>query len=135
MLHSETQRSNGLLILGLGALALLRPIARTTGLIYLIGGDGMASIILTILISIAWLSIVIMKNVDHPIRTLILTGVCYGVISLIISGIFSSTMLGELQGPLAFPYAIFWALVTNAIWGLILGAIAWVVIMKRRAID
>jgi hypothetical protein len=135
MINTETQRSNWPLILSLGALALIRPIARMTGLIYLIGGEGLGSIILTVLISIAWLTIVIRRNVYHPIRTLILAGVCYAVFSLIIGGIFSTTTFGELQGPLAFRYAIVSVLLTNAIWGLILGVIAWFIIMKRRVVD
>ncbi|MET3547230.1 hypothetical protein ABID47_003846 [Paenibacillus favisporus] len=111
------------LIVGLGALAMIRPIMKMTGLMDLIGQQ-FGSILMTVLISLAWLIIVIMKKVTDPVRTLVLAGVAYALFAIIVSGVMSPILTGHLQGPLTNPFAFVSVFVTNAIWGLIVGAIA-----------
>ncbi|RED34931.1 hypothetical protein [Paenibacillus sp. VMFN-D1] len=111
------------LIVGLGALAMIRPIMKMTGLMDLIGQQ-FGSILMTVLISLAWLIIVIMKKVTDPVRTLVLAGVAYALFAIIVSGVMSPILTGHLQGPLTNPFAFVSVFITNAIWGLIVGAIA-----------
>jgi hypothetical protein len=112
------------LLLGLGALALVRPLVRIvidpTGTT-----DAPATAItITLLISVVWIAVVGFTNVVHPVLTLVCAGVVYGVLSIVLSAILSPILTGELQGPLAMPFTIVPVLLTNAIWGLITGAIA-----------
>ncbi|MCM3000185.1 hypothetical protein M3647_22170 [Paenibacillus cellulositrophicus] len=111
------------LIVGLGAIAMIRPIMKMTGLMDLIGQQ-FGSILMTVLISLAWLIIVIMKKVTDPVRTLVLAGVAYALFAIIVSGVMSPILTGHLQGPLTNPFAFVSVFITNAIWGLIVGAIA-----------
>lgn len=111
------------LIVGLGAIAMIRPIMKMTGLMDLIGQQ-FGSILMTVLISLAWLIIVIMKKVTDPVRTLVLAGVAYALFAIIVSGVMSPILTGHLQGPLTNPFAFVSVFITNAIWGLIVGVIA-----------
>jgi len=51
-------KENALLILGLGSLALIRPVMKRTGIMEWIG-QAFGSILMTVLISLAWLVIVL----------------------------------------------------------------------------
>lgn len=102
---------------------MIRPIMKMTGLMDLIGQQ-FGSILMTVLISLAWLIIVIMKKVTDPVRTLVLAGVAYALFAIIVSGVMSPILTGHLQGPLTNPFAFVSVFITNAIWGLIVGAIA-----------
>ncbi|SHF15133.1 hypothetical protein SAMN05444392_108140 [Seinonella peptonophila] len=123
MTNTEALKQNFILILGLGALALIRPLMKITGLIDLIGQQ-FGSILLTILISLAWLLIVVKKNIQKPILILVFAGISYAIFATIISGILSPILLGQLQGPLTNPLGFISVIVTNIIWGLIVGGIA-----------
>ncbi|MBB6690405.1 hypothetical protein H7B90_03225 [Cohnella xylanilytica] len=116
-------KENGLLILGLGALALIRPIMKMTGVMELIG-QAFGSILTTVLISLAWLAIVLAKRVSSPVTVLVGAGLCYAALAIVLSGIASPLIDGKLQGPLTNPLAIVSVLAINAIWGLIVGGIA-----------
>lgn len=124
---------NWLLILGLGLLALARPITNTVldqlgielGPVVPLGS--------TLLISVIWIGSVGLTRTLSPVLTLLLTGLTYGVAAIALSGILSPILLGELQGPLTTPIGIVAVLVTNAIWGLIAGAIA-LVLQRARGI-
>lgn len=123
MKTTELIRSNYTLILALGALALIRPIMKITGIVDLIGQQ-FGSILMTILISLAWLVIVTVKRVPNPVAVLVGAGLSYGLFAILLSGILSPILNGELQGPLTNPLAIISVFATNAIWGLLIGAIA-----------
>ncbi|GIO16581.1 hypothetical protein J19TS2_61360 [Cohnella xylanilytica] len=116
-------KENGLLILGLGALALIRPIMKMTGVMELIG-QAFGSILTTVLISLAWLAIVLAKRVSSPVTVLVGAGLCYAALAIVLSGIASPLIDGKLQGPLTNPLAIVSVLAINAVWGLIVGGIA-----------
>lgn len=128
-LKAMNTRQNGLqwpLILGLGALALARPVMSMAGLLDVIG-QPTASITISAIISLVWLAAVVLARVHRPILTLVLAGVSYGVFAIILSAVFSPILTGQLQGPVTNPFAIVSVLISNAIWGLVVGLFAWVI--------
>jgi hypothetical protein len=129
MRTNEILKNNLQLILGLGALALIRPVMKITGAVEWMGSEQFGSILLTILISLAWLIIVVVKKVSHPVAVLVYAGLSYALFAIILSGILSPILDGKLQGPLTNPMAIVGVLATNAIWGLMIGGAA--VLLKR----
>ncbi len=112
------------LILGLGALALIHPLVAT--ITSTLGGSGSPalSIMLPLLISAAWIGVVGLTRVRHPVLTLVFAALAYAVFSTVFSGIVSPFVTGRLQGPLAMPPTIIAVLITNAIWGAITGLLA-----------
>lgn len=112
------------LIIGMGALALIRPLMNITGLMEGLGRPS-GPIFLTVLISVAWLAIVVAANVHQPLLTLTFTGITYGVFAILISAILSPLLTGEFSGPLTSPFATVAVLVTNAMWGAVVGLFAW----------
>ncbi|QGH33313.1 hypothetical protein GI584_04350 [Gracilibacillus salitolerans] len=114
---------NWKLIVILSSIALIRPFLSMFGISEAIGKP-VVSITATILISLTWIVVVVLKKEAQPLLTLIFVGIGYGILAIIISGIFSPILTGHLQGPLTNPYAIVSVLFTNAIWGGITGAIA-----------
>ena len=111
------------LILGLAALALIRPIISMVGLSEAIG-QPVASIAVTLLISLVWIAVVVRARVSRPVVTLTLTGLAYGVFAILISAVISPILTGQLQGPATNVFAFVSVLLTNALWGLIAGWIA-----------
>lgn len=116
-------KENLLFILGLGALALIRPIMKMTGIMDLIG-QAFGSILMTVLISLAWLMIVLFKRTAYPVVILVFAGLSYALFAIIISGIASPLIDGKLQGPLTNPLAMVSVFAVNAVWGFIVGLIA-----------
>jgi hypothetical protein len=111
------------LIIGMGALALIRPLMNITGLMDGLGRP-VGPLLITGLISVAWLMIVVAFRVRQPLLTLICTGGAYGLFAIILSAILSPILTGALSGPITNPFAVVAVLITNAIWGLIVGVIA-----------
>jgi hypothetical protein len=111
------------LIIGLGALALIRPVMNITGLMEGLGRP-FGPILMTVLISLAWLAIVVLVGVREPLLTLVFTGITYGVFALLLSAILSPMLTGQLTGPITHPVAIVAVLITNAIWGALVGLCA-----------
>lgn len=112
------------LIMGMGALALIRPLMNITGLME--SPDRPAGpVFLTMLVSVAWLAIVIVANVREPLLTLTFAGIVYGVFAILLSAILSPLLTGTFAGPLTSPFATVAVLVTNAIWGAVVGLFAW----------
>jgi len=120
------------LVLGLGAIAVIRPLMSMLGLLEQIG-QPYASLTVTLIISIIWIAVVVRKKVDNPLMTLVYTGIAYGVYAIVISAIMSPILEGQLQGPITNPFAIVSVLVTNAIWGLITGGIATLLLKSQKA--
>ncbi|MGN7381999.1 hypothetical protein [Paenibacillus sp. SAFN-117] len=119
----NSYRKPWLLILAMGALALIRPIMSMLGLLERIG-QPTASIVVTIVITLIWISVVVFTRVRQPLVVLLLTGITYGVFAILISAILSPVLTGQLQGPLSNPFAVISVLVTNAFWGLLAGLLA-----------
>lgn len=122
---------NWLLILGLGFLALARPITNTV--LDQIGVDlgPLVPLGWTAIISLLWIAAVGLTRTASPVLTLVLAGLVYGVSAIVLSGILSTLLLGQLHGPLTNPIGIVAVLITNALWGLVTGAIALVVQRAR----
>ncbi len=120
MTNMEIIKQNILLILGLGAIALIRPVMKMTGLMDLIGQQ-FGSILMTVAISLVWLFIVVKKKCKYPVRILVYGGISYAIFAIILSGIMSLILLGQIQGPLMNPLAMASVIITNALWGMIIG--------------
>lgn len=117
------QRLNWPLVIGLTAIALIRPLMSIVGLDDAIGKPA-TPLVLTALISLAWILVVGLSRVREPVLTLVAVGIGYGLMAIVISGILSPILTGHLEGPLATPIAIIPVFVTNAIWGAVCGAVA-----------
>lgn len=124
---------NWSLILGLAALALIRPLFSIVGLNDVLGRPA-TPLILTAAITVAWVLIVGLSRVREPVLTLLVAGLTYAVASAILSTVLSPILSGELQGPLAMPLAIIPMLITNAIWGLVAGVLA-LVVQRARGVE
>lgn len=111
------------LIIGLAVLALVRPLFSIIGLSDTLGKPA-TPIVLTVVISVLWILIVGLSRVRNPLLTLVFAGLAYAVLSILLSAVLSPILHGELQGPLTNPFAIVYVLATNAVWGLITGALA-----------
>lgn len=111
------------LILSLGAIALVRPLANILDIADFFG-KGAVALTLAAAISLAWVLIVGLNRVSHPILVLVFSALAYAVYSIILSGIVSPILTGELAGPLATPIAILPILVVNALWGSVTGVLA-----------
>jgi hypothetical protein len=72
--------------------------------------------------------------VREPVLTLVAAGLVYAVLATILSAILSPILNGNLEGPLAMPFSIIPLLLTNALWGLITGALA-LVIQRSRGVN
>lgn len=120
------------LVLGLGALALARPLLNITGLAEQLGRP-LVPLLATLVISVIWIAAVGLSRVAQPVLTLVFAGLAYGVFTIVLSAILSPFLTGELQGPLATPFGvgIVAVLVVNAIWGAITGVIALLVQQLR----
>lgn len=119
------------LVLGLAALGLIRPLFSIVGLSAALGKPG-TPLILTAVITLAWVLIVGLTRVSEPITTLVAAGLAYAVMTIVLSAVLSPILTGELQGPLAMPLAIIPLFITNAIWGLAAGAMAALIQHARR---
>lgn len=120
------------LVLGLGALALARPLMNIVGLADQLGRP-LTPVLVTLLISVVWIAAVGLSRVAQPVLTLTFAGLAYGVFAIVLSAVLSPILTGEFQGPLATPFAfaVVPVLITNAIWGAITGVIALLVQQMR----
>ena len=110
-------------MLGLGAIALVRPLARITGADESLGAPA-GSLLLTLLVTAVWVAIVGLGRVPRPVLTLTLAGLVYGLAVVPLSAVASTALTGTLQGPIAVPFAIVPILATNAVWGAVAGLLA-----------
>ena len=111
------------LVLGLGAVALARPLARVTGAVDALG-EPAGPLLLTVAVPAVWVLVVGLGGVPRPVLTLTLAGVTYAVAVIPLSAVLSSLLDGTLSGPLANPVAVVPLLVTNAAWGAAAGLLA-----------
>lgn len=116
-----------LLIVGLGALALIRPVVNIVEDQLGVSGPPAVPLIITAVISVIWIAVVGLGRIAQPMLTLLFAGLVYAVFAAILSGILSPILTGELQGPFASPIAIIPLLLINAVWGLAAGGLALVV--------
>lgn len=114
------------LVVALGAFALLRPLLSISGLADHWGKPA-TPLLATAVISVAWITAVVITRQERPLETLVLAGLTYAVFAAVLSGVLSLTLEGVLQGPLAHPFALVAMLVVNGVLGLLAGAVALVV--------
>ncbi|GAB3711513.1 hypothetical protein [Nocardiopsis oceani] len=119
------------LVLGLGALALIRPLMSATGISAAIGAPW-AQLGVTLTVSVVWIASVVATRAPRPVLTLVLTGVAYGVFVIVLSAVLSPFVTGELQGPVANPFGLVSVLATNALWGVVAGGVALAISAGRR---
>lgn len=129
-----TDRLHWPLVLGLAAFALVRPLFSIVGLSDTLGKPA-TPLILTAVVSLVWILVVGLSRVRRPVLTLVAAGLCYAVLVVLLSGILSPVLDGRLEGPLAKPALILPLLLTNAVWGLVTGALADLVQRARRVRD
>jgi hypothetical protein len=120
------------LILGLAAVALVRPLLSIVGVMHDLGKP-YAPVLITVVISLIWIAAVGLSSVPNPVLTLVFAGLTYGLLSIVLSGVLSPILDGELKGPLATPVGVgvVAVLVTNALWGAVTGALAQLVRERR----
>ncbi len=118
------------LAVGLGALALVRPLLSIVGIAEMLGKP-VVSIGSTLVITIIWVWVASQKSED-PIKTLAATGITYGLLAIILSAILSPILTGQLQGPVLSIYGISSVLITNLIWGVVAGLLAKILQSARR---
>lgn len=116
------------LVIALGAFALVRPVMNIFGVMDDVKPVG--PLVVTLVISVAWISVVVIIRDPRPLLTLVLAGLAYAVLAIALSGIVSPIKDGHLEGPLANPIAIVPVLCVNALWGLITGLVAETVISR-----
>lgn len=114
---------NWVLVLGLGAVALVRPLARITGVADALGTPA-GPLLLTGLVTIVWVAVAGLGHVPRPVLTLVLAGLTYGICVIPLSAVLSTLLTGTVQGPFAVPFAVVPVLLTNALWGLVAGVLA-----------
>ncbi len=112
------------LVLGLGALALLRPLVDITGAAGALDRPFLLWPATAVLVTVTWVAAVVVTRVPRPLLTLVCTGLAHAVFSIVVSAVLSPVMLGELRGPLTHPFGFVAALALNALWGLVAGVIA-----------
>lgn len=121
---STLRTLNWPLVLGLGALAMIRPLVRIIGDQADLAVAPAIPIALTLLITAIWVAAAGFTQVREPVLTLVFAGLTYGLLAIVISAIVSPILNEELEGPLANPIAIVPVLVLNAGWGLVSGLLA-----------
>lgn len=121
----ELKRLPWPLIVALSVVALIRPVMSIVGLMDQLGRP-ITPILATVGITIVWVAVVVLRRVEAPVATLVVTGVLYGVFAVVLSGVLSLALEGELQGPLATPggFGVVATLAVNALWGTIAGVLA-----------
>ncbi|MEU1899975.1 hypothetical protein ABZ512_16470 [Nocardiopsis dassonvillei] len=112
------------LVLGLGALALLRPLAGVTGVAEALDRPLPLQTALTVLVTAVWVAAVLVTRVPRPLLTLVCTGLAHAVFSIVLGAVLSPVVPGGLRGPLAQPFGLVAVLALNALWGLAAGAVA-----------
>jgi len=122
-----TAKINWPIIVGLAALALVRPLLDLIGLLDLMG-ERATNMILTIGTLITWLAVVVSKRLNRPLLHLVLTGLLYGVFTILISATFAPFFSSQ---SITNPFAVGGIVIVYALWGLLIGLIAAAILKMR----
>jgi hypothetical protein len=114
--ESPLHSLNWLLVVGLAAIALIRPLFSIVGLSDALGKPA-TPIVLTVAISAAWILVVGLTRVRRPVLTLVLAGLLYGVVAIATSGL-------ALRGGAVVIFGSGSILITNLAWGAGCGLLA-----------
>lgn len=117
------------LILLLGALGLVRPLLSILGAYDALGEGALGPIVVTAILAVVWVGVVLVARAPNPLLTLTLAGVSYGILSILLQQIAWNLFLDgpPAEAPSSAPILVVsWVaiLVTNAVWGALLGLIA-----------
>ncbi|MFI6576930.1 hypothetical protein ACIBFB_14105 [Nocardiopsis sp. NPDC050513] len=112
------------LVLGLGSLALLRPLVVVTGLMDALSWGPFLQVALAAVITLVWVLAVVAARAPRPLLTLVCAGALYGAFSIVLSAVLSPVLGGALRGPLTDPVAFAGVLVVNTLWGGFAGLLA-----------
>lgn len=129
---SPRQSLNWLLIIALGAFALLRPLFRIIASQTDTDLPAVVPVALTFVITAVWVAAAMAARVASPVLTVTLAGLTYGVLSILLSAVLSPVLDGSLDGPLAHPIAIVPVLLLNAAWGAVAGGLSALLLRWRR---
>lgn len=113
---SPLRTLNWSLVIGLAAIALIRPLFSIVGLAETLGKP-VTPIVLTVAISLVWILVVGLTGVRQPLLTLVSSGALYAVIAILTSGLL-------LRGVAAAMFGSVSILVTNVVWGAVCGLLA-----------
>ncbi|WP_216215943.1 hypothetical protein [Amycolatopsis aidingensis] len=106
------------LILGLGALQLVRPLMSMVGALDAMGKPW-SPVAVTVIIAIIWIGVVVAKRVAQPVLTLAFAGIAYGIFAVALN------LIGTMFGAQSMAAAgILGTLLFNGLLGLVLGLIA-----------
>ncbi|RKN66035.1 hypothetical protein [Paenibacillus ginsengarvi] len=119
----EEVKQHKALIVVLAVIACFRPLMNILGLSAQIG-QPMASVSATVIITLAWIATVVFVRIRQPVVVLMFAGIVYVILAIVLSAVLSPILTGHLQGPITNPFAIVGVLVTNAVWGIIAGFLA-----------
>lgn len=105
------------LVAGLGILALIRPLLELAGI-----AEGAAwSIAVTLLVSLVWVGVVVVRRVAQPLLTLVSAGAVYGILAVTFNLIAQASMPNAQLLPVVRG-VLFFAM--NVAWGALLGLVA-----------
>lgn len=124
------------LIVGMGAFTFVHPLMNLTGMMDSIGRP-IGPLSVMVLISGAWLALVLMTRVRQPVLTLTFTGIVSGIFAIGSGALLAPLLTGAPFAPLAnpwlLPFALSSILITNTLWGLAVGLVAWAIQHGRQA--
>lgn len=116
----------------LAALGLVRPLLSILGVYERapnsLAGGLLDPISVTVLISVVWVGVAVLRRVPNPLLTLGLTGGAYGVFAILLQQtVWNLVLSAPPEEAPAMPFLAFgWGaiLVTNVVWGSVLGLVA-----------
>lgn len=117
-----------LLILSLGAFALIRPAIKILGDIFGYEVPSIATIAITAIIAAAWITIVVKLKISRPVIVLALSGATYAILSIFIAVIIQLTIPNlsdeEAKIPILLTVGLIATTLFNLAYGAFLGLIA-----------
>jgi hypothetical protein len=111
------------LIIGLGTLALIYPVGRSTGLLQRIG-EPVASLLVGGLISAVWLAAAVGTRLRKPALALSVVGIVAGLVRIALSTIPAPLLGPERTAGATSVVTLVGVLLAHALWGGALGMIA-----------
>lgn len=117
------------MIVLLAVLGLIRPALNILG-VYDTLGTTWLPVIVTVLISVLWVTTVVLRRSPQPLLTLVITGTLYGVLAIALNRAVEP-FLADAPAPMPGP-TMASIVLTNLIWGALLGLIALGIVSLRR---
>ncbi|WP_199433590.1 hypothetical protein [Qaidamihabitans albus] len=116
------------LAVALGAVGLVRPVLSMFGVLDALGKPW-SPLAATALIAVVWVVVAVWTRTDQPVLTLTLAGVAYAILAALLN-LLAQPFFPDAQ-PVGVP-GVMGMLFTNAIWGAVLGLIAFGIQRLRR---